>query len=193
MKKVKFTMICLIALAATFAINFTAFSQGRIPKSPRATVTQRIGLDADITFDYSRPGVKGRVVWGEIVPYGMYPGNNYSKNKPYPWRVGADKNTTIETNKDLLVEGKKLPAGKYSIHMIASEKAWVVIFNKRNDDWGSYSYDKTEDALRMEVTPVEANHMEWLFLGFEDLTDNSATAVMCWEKLKVPISIKLAD
>jgi hypothetical protein len=194
MKKVKITALCLMALASVFAINFKAHSQGNsIPKSPHAVVTQRIGLDADITFDYSRPGVKGRKIWGELEPYGMHPGNKYSKDKPYPWRVGANKNTTIESNKDLLIEGKKLPAGKYGLHMIPSKTTWVVIFNKRNDDWGSYSYDQNEDALRIEVTPEKADNMEWLFLGFEDLADNSATAFMHWEKLKVSFKIELAD
>jgi hypothetical protein len=194
MKKVKTTMICLIVVVLAVAINFTAYSQGRIPKSPRAVVTQHLGSDAVITFNYSRPGVKGRKIWGGLEPYGLHPGNNYSKNKPYPWRVGADKNTTIESNKDLLVEGKKLPAGKYGLHMIPSEKeAWVVIFNKRNDDWGSYSYDENEDALRLKITPEKVGHMEWLFLGFEDLTDNSAVAFMHWEKIKIPFKIELAE
>ena len=194
MRKIRILSACLILLASIFILKVDSYSQEkRIPKSPHATVTQRIGLEADITFDYNRPSVKGRKVWGEIVPYGMNPGNKYSKDKPYPWRVGADLNTTIESNKDLLVDGKKLSAGKYGIHMIPSKDAWTVIFNKRNEDWGSYSYDESEDALRIEVNPVKADHMEWLFLGFEDLSDNSATAVMHWEKLKVPFSIKLVD
>ncbi|MFC2123654.1 DUF2911 domain-containing protein [Bacteroidota bacterium] len=193
MKKVKTVTVLIVVLASIFALSLKTYSQDRIPKSPRAEVTQNIGLDGVITFDYSRPGVKGRKIWGELEPYGLHPGNKYSKDKPYPWRVGADKNTTIESNKDLLVEGKKLPAGKYSIHMIPSEKkAWVVIFSKKNEEWGSYSYDQNEDALRIEVTPLKTGHMEWLFLGFEELTDNSAIAFMHWEKLKVPFKIELA-
>jgi hypothetical protein len=77
--------------------------------------------------------------------------------------------------------------------MIPSKSAWTVIFNKKNEDWGSYKYDQNEDALRINIIPVKAEHMEWLFLGFEELTDNSATAFLHWEKLKVPFSIKLAE
>ena len=100
-----------------------------VRKSLKASVTQRLGVDTDITFDFSRPGVKGRKIWGDLVPYGMAPGNEYTEGKPYPWRAGADENTTIAFNHDLLVEGERLPVGKYGIHMIPSENEWVIIFS----------------------------------------------------------------
>ena len=180
-----------------FLLLFTSLpsaqAQGdKIQASLHASVTQRLGVDTDITFDFSRPGVKGRKIWGELVPYGLNPGNKYSKDKPYPWRVGANKNTTIEFNKDLLVEGKKLPAGKYGIHMIPSSKEWIVIFSTKNEEWGSYSYDEKEDALRITVNPQKANHQEWLLLGFDDLQGTSATAFLHWEELKVPFKVELA-
>lgn len=128
---------------------------------------------------------------GELVPYGLAPGNQYSDNKPYPWRAGANENTTIEFNKDVLVEGNKLPAGKYGIHMIPSEKEWVIIFSKNNSAWGSFAYNQEEDALRVTVKPTEAPHQEWLVFGFENLAGNSATAFLHWEKIKVPIKIEL--
>jgi hypothetical protein len=170
----------------------TALGQEKeVRKSLMASVMQRLGVDTDITIVYSRPGVKGRKIWGELVPFGMAPGNEYSNNNPYPWRAGANENTTIEFSKDVLVEGNKLPAGKYGIHMIPSEKDWTIIFSKNSEGWGSFAYNKDEDALRITVTPVEAPHKEWLSYGFEDLAGTSATACLHWEKLKVPFKIEL--
>lgn len=178
------TLICLAAYAQQDA---------RPRKSPKATVTQRIGVDTDIVIDYSRPGVKGRKVWGDLVPYGMYPGDQYSKNKPFPWRAGANENTTITFNKDLMIEGKKIPAGKYSIHMLAGQSEFKIMFNTASDGWGSYGYDAGLDALVVAVKPVTVEHTEWLEFGFKDLTDDGATAYLRWEKLEVPFKIKLAQ
>jgi hypothetical protein len=173
-------------------IGVTQVQSEDIRKSLSASVTQVLGVDTKITIDYSRPGVNGRTIWGDLVPYGMYPGNKYSKDKPYPWRAGANENSTITLNNDLLVEGNRLPAGKYGLHMIASEKDWVIIFSKKNDAWGSFSYDEKEDALRITVTPLEAVHEEWLTYGFENLAGTKATIYLHWAKLKVPFNIELA-
>ena len=190
-----FTCICfLIFLSFIFTIPSSVQAQGdKIRKSLKASVTQRLGTDTDITIDFSRPGVKGRKIWGELVPFGLAPGNKYSNDKPYPWRAGANENTTIEFNKDLLIENQKLPTGKYGIHMIPSEKDWIIIFSKKNAEWGSFSYDEKEDALRVTVTPVKAPFQEWLTYGFDDLNGTSATAYLHWEELKIPFKIELAD
>jgi len=179
----------------SFLLNFpsAALAQSsEIRLSLKASVTQRLGVDTDITIDYSRPGVKGRKIWGELVPYGLAPGTEFSNEKPFPWRAGANENTTIEFTKDVLIEGQKLSAGKYGIHMIPSEKDWVIIFSTNNSAWGSFSYNQEEDALRVTVTPVAAPHQEWLVFGFEDLAGTSAIAYLHWERLKVPFAIKLA-
>lgn len=192
MKKMKLTSIaCFIALAFMFLSNFSE-AQDKPRPSPKASVTQRIGADTDVVIDYSRPAVKGRTIWGDLVPYGMYPGNKYSKEKPFPWRAGANENTTIEFNHDVKIEGKLIPAGKYGIHMVASEKSFKVMFNKKNADWGSYSYDASQDALTADVTPVKVENTEWLEFGFDDLSANGATAYLQWEKLKIPFKIELA-
>ncbi len=184
---------CFLVLLMV-GISYVSYSQDAKPrKSPKASVTQRLGVDTDIVIDYSRPGVKGRKVWGELVPYGMNPGNQYSNNKDYPWRAGANENTTIAFNKDLLIEGNKLPAGKYSIHMLPGEKEFKIMFNKTTDAWGSYSYDAAQDALVITVKPVACADTEWLEFGFEDLTDNSATAYLKWGKLEIPFKVQLAD
>jgi hypothetical protein len=171
-----------------------AQAQGeKVRPSLKASVTQRLGVDTDITIDYSRPGVKGRVIWGKLVPYGLAPGNSYSKNKPFPWRAGANENTTITCTKDILIEGKKLPAGKYGIHMIPSEKNWIIAFSRINDLDGSFLYNQEDDVFRITVTPVAAPHQEWLVYGFDDLAGTSATAFLHWEKLKVPFRIQIAQ
>ena len=184
----------VVVLAVGFAVSSTAFAQEKkVRPSLHASVSQTIGVDTDITFDYSRPGVKERTIWGELVPYGLAPGNKYSEEKPFPWRAGANEKTTIAVSSDVLVDGKSLPAGKYSIHMIPSEKDWIVIFNKVSEGWGSYDYDEAEDALRVTVTPVAAPFEEWMRFGFDDLAGTSAVAFLQWEKLKVPFTIALAE
>ncbi|MFQ5486537.1 MAG: DUF2911 domain-containing protein [Desulfobacterales bacterium] len=182
----------IVILSLLPSLTSTAIAKNSKTRlSLKATVTQRLGVDTDITIVYSRPGVKGRKIWGELVPYGMAPGTRFSNEKPFPWRAGANENTTIEFNKDISVEGQKLPAGKYGIHMIPSQNDWTIIFSKNNSAWGSFSYDEAEDALRVRVTPVEAPHQEWLLYGFEELAGTSATCFLHWEKLKVPFKIKL--
>lgn len=184
----------IFVLSFLLILPQVALSQrNQVRASLKAGVMQRLGVDTDITIEYSRPGVKGRTIWGDLVPYGLAPGNRYSKDKPYPWRAGANENTTIEFSKDVVVEGNKLPAGKYGIHMIPSETEWIVIFSKNNSSWGSFAYNQEEDALRITVKPVEAPFQEWLMFGFEDLAGKSAVAFLHWEKLKVPFKIEVAE
>ncbi len=150
----------------------------RLPQaSPAATVKQTIGLN-DVTITYSRPGVKSRKIWGGLVPYGAV------------WRTGANSATTIQFTEDVLVEGQPIPAGTYSLHTIPGEKEWTLILNKEANQWGSYSYDPAKDALRAKVTPVAGQPQEWMQFRFEDLTINSARAVLAWENLQVPFTIK---
>ena len=161
--------------------------------SKKASANQQLSKGLDITFDYGSPGVKGRKIWGDLVPFGLAPGNQYSDNKPFPWRAGANENTTMAINKDVKIDGKSLPAGKYSIHMIPSKEEWIVIFNKNSNLWGSYKYSEEEDALRVTVTPMKAEHMEWLTFGFEEVSDKSTVAFLHWEELKVPFTVELAE
>jgi DUF2911 family protein len=156
--------------AAPPAVRLPQISQG-------ATVKQTIGLN-DVTITYSRPGVKGRKIWGGLVPYNAV------------WRTGANSATTIQLSEDVLVEGQPLPAGTYSLHTIPGEKEWTVIFNKEANQWGSYSYDEAKDAVRVKVTPIPGQAQEWMQFRFEDLTVNTARVVLAWENLQVPFNIK---
>ena len=91
-------------LSILLILPLTTFTQEKeVRASLMASVMQRLGTDADITIVYSRPGVKGRTIWGDLVPYGLAPGNEYSEGNPYPWRAGANENTTIEFSKDVLI------------------------------------------------------------------------------------------
>ncbi len=190
----RFTIFIAVVLIFSFVLASGVMAQGgRIRASLKGATSQVLGVDTEITIVYSRPGVKGRTIWGDLVPYGLAPGNRYSDEKPYPWRGGANENSTIEFGADVIVEGKKLPAGKYGLHFVPSETTWIVIFNKVNDSWGSYKYNEAEDALRVTVTPVTAAHQEWLRYGFGDLAEKSATVCLQWEKLKVPFKVELAE
>jgi hypothetical protein len=193
MKTSNFSVIILFVFAIFFSYSTVVLAQDDQPrKSPKASVSQVIGLDTEVSIEYGRPALRGRDIYWDVVPNGMEEPNNYSDNKPYPWRAGANENTTIEFTKDLEIEGKAIAKGKYSIHMIPSETTWVVIFNKVNDGWGSYGYDQDQDALRVTVTPVKAPSAELLTYGFGDLVDYSATAFLHWGEKKVPFKIKVA-
>jgi uncharacterized protein YuzE len=192
MKKIKLNYFIMVIALSFLASGQFVFAQDAKPrKSPKASVMQRIGADTDIVIDYSRPGVNGRTIWGDLVPYGLSPGNKYSKDKPYPWRAGANENTTISVSKDVNINGKKLPAGKYGIHMLPGKSEFKVMFNKVNDSWGSYAYDASQDVLTITVKPVATDHTEWLEYGFKDLSDSEATAYLKWEKLMIPFKIEL--
>jgi hypothetical protein len=193
MKTSNFSVIILVVFAIFFSYSTVVLAQDDQPrKSPKASVSQVIGLDTEVSIEYGRPAMRGRDIYWDVVPNGMEEPNNYSDNKPYPWRAGANENTTIEFTKDLEIEGKAIAKGKYSIHMIPSETTWVVIFNKVNDGWGSYGYDQDQDALRVTVTPVKAPSAELLTYGFDNLVDYSATAFLHWGEKKVPFKIKVA-
>jgi len=169
----------LVLFLAVSIVAPTASAQPLIPQpqaSPAATVTQTIGI-AKVTVDFHRPGVKGRPVWGAMVPYGEV------------WRAGANENTTISFSNEVTVEGKTLAAGTYGLHMIPTASTWTVIFSANATSWGSYYYKPEEDALRVTVTPQPAEMCEWLTYEFGEFTDNSATLSLRWEKLRVPVKL----
>jgi len=145
--------------------------------SPFASVTQRIGVN-DVTVVYHRPGVKGRKVWGELVPYDQV------------WRAGANEATTISFSEDVTVEGRSLPAGTYSFFAIPGKQEWSLVFNKEAKQWGAFTYKEAQDALRVKVTPKAAPAEEWLSYRFRDLTLNSAIVVLAWEKLEIPFVLR---
>jgi len=164
------------ALAAA-AIAQTDFYTITAPRqSQRASVAQRLGV-TDVTIDYHRPLVKGRTIWGDVVPYGQV------------WRAGANENTMIRFSDPVTIEGQALPAGTYGLHLLPTETEWTVIFSKNSTSWGSFSYDEKEDALRVKVKPGPAEMHEALTYDFDDLKPDSAVVTMRWEKLAVPFKV----
>jgi len=167
------------AIILTFC--FSAISQVAVPReSQKQTITQNVG-DAVVTIIYSRPNVKGRKIWDGLVPYGKV------------WRSGANEATVFEVSRDVTINGKPLPAGKYSLHTIPAAGEWILIFNKKWDQWGSFDYDEKLDALRVAANPVPSEFFESLVYGFGDTTTSSATAFLRWEKLRVPFTIDVGD
>jgi len=148
--------------------------------SPNASVSQAIGV-TEVTISYGRPGVKGRTIWGELIPYGEV------------WRTGANEATTISFSKDVTVEGEPLPAGTYALFTIPKEGEWIIVFNKNAQQWGAFDYNASQDALRVKVKPQAADPQEWMSFSFEDLNPNAATVVLRWEELAVPFKIQTAQ
>ncbi len=168
-----------ILLFVLFLVNISSAQQLTLPEaSQEASITQTVGL-TDISISYHRPGVKDRKVWGELVPYDVV------------WRAGANENTTISFSDEVMIGGKVLPAGTYGLHMIPAQNEWTVILSKNNWSWGSFFYDGNEDALRVKVNPVSAEHQEWLNYSFENPSANSVEVIMHWEKLKVPFKVEV--
>lgn len=171
MRKALITGSLLLAAAAAFG------QQVRTPRpSPKATLTQTVGI-TDVTINYSRPGVKGRKIWGDLVPYDKV------------WRTGANEATTIAFSDDVWINGQKLAKGSYSLHTIPTTGDWTIIFNSVADQWGSYSYDAAKDTLRVTAKPEPAEHREWLTFEVPELTTDTAKIVIRWDKVAVPFTV----
>ncbi|MDP2041017.1 MAG: DUF2911 domain-containing protein [Algoriphagus sp.] len=132
-----------------FALTaFVAFSASAQEKASPARSAEGTAAGSKITINYSSPAVKGRTIWGDLVPLGQV------------WRAGADDATTFTTSKDITIQGQKLPAGTYSFFIIPGETESTFIFNKVAKQWGAYTYDAKEDALRVSVPSMQTSTME---------------------------------
>jgi len=164
-----------VLLCSAFALAQSALLD--IPRdSQHAIVLQKVGI-TDIKVNYHRPLVKGRQIWGKVVPYDAV------------WRAGANENTVISFSDPVSVEGKPLDAGTYGLHMIPGQSEWIVIFSKNSTSWGSFTYKQDEDALRVTVKPRPVEFHEALAYDFDDVKDDAATLTMQWEKVAVPVKI----
>ena len=175
MKKYLFLVFSAVFTIPTFAQLPVSL---KLPEaSPKETRSITIGL-TKLDFEYNSVGIKGRDIWGGLVPYGEV------------WRTGANKNTTISFSDDVLINGEKLKAGKYGFHTIPGENEWTLIFSEFSEAWGSYFYDESEDALRVKVIaePMSSKY-EWLKFAFSEYTDVSVTVELKWAHLKVPFTV----
>jgi len=166
-----------LAMTVT-AMLFSSVLWAQNQASPPATAKGKVN-GANITINYSSPGVKGRQIWGALVPYNQV------------WRAGANAATIFETDKDIKVEGKPLKAGKYSLYAIPGEKEWTIILNSQTGQWGikndgSTTEDPAKDAVRVTVKPQKAKAMQE---RLEYVIDNNGFALV-WENVSVPVSIK---
>jgi tetratricopeptide (TPR) repeat protein len=190
----------------------------RLPQaSPQATLAETIGV-TDITINYHRPSVRGRMLWGDVAPEraaAIVKANSFlpqsapegtldgaqGAGKEFPlvpnghvWRAGANEATKLTVTDDVLVNGQPLKAGSYSLHMIPGRDEWTIIFNKAADQWGSYSYDPKQDALRVRAKPEwRAESQELLGYEVPQASANSARVVLRWEKIAVPFTIEVPN
>ncbi len=161
---------------ATPSVSAQAFILTLPVASQRASVSQTIGL-TDVSLTYDRPGVGGRKIWGDLVPYDAV------------WRAGANINTVIAFTSPVTIGGKQLPAGRYGLFMIPTPQQWTVILSKEANAWGHFSYNQAEDVLRTTVTPVVSDMTERLEYTLDNPTEDAVTVTLRWEKLAVPFTV----
>lgn len=149
------------------------------PLSPHTSTMVMIG-DAHIHIDYSSPGVRNRIIFGGLLAYDQV------------WQAGAHMATWIETNKDLVIDGKMLPAGKYGFFTIPSKDEWTVIFNSNWDQHGKDEYDEKDDVLRFKVKPIISDEVtEHLAYQVNKINENEGTMSLSWEKVSVKFNFKV--
>jgi hypothetical protein len=177
----------LYALGLALAITaFVPTARAERPAKPQPSpwqhVEQQVGAGF-IEMEYSRPGVKGRKVYGtELVPY-----------DGTLWRAGANERTSITFSTDVTVNGQPLKAGTYGLLVIATEKEWTWIFNKDFNSHGTENYDAKSDVLRVKSTPQAAEHAERLVYEFNDITDDGTVKIdLHWEKIRCGFEVKVS-
>ena len=164
---------------ALLAISVSAYSQFTLPAaSPRQKVEQQFSM-SKITVDYSRPRVKGRKIFGDLVPFGKV------------WRAGANSSTKITFEQSVNFGGKTVSAGTYGLFVIPTEKEWKVILNKDSQQWGAYTFDEKLNVVDVTV-PIQklAEKQEWFVIELNPVDDNSVNLVMKWDFTKVELPLK---
>lgn len=179
MKKLYIYVFVILITGNCFKSNAQA---PRIPEaSPTQTIIQDFGL-GKITIVYSRPAVKGRVIFGGINPYGQV------------WRTGANAATTISFTENVIIEGHSVPAGTYSLFSIPDKDEWTIILNKTAKQWGAYEYRAEDDLLRFKIKPVYlAEKRESFTIQFANETTHSADLHLVWDHTGVYIKLNTDD
>lgn len=147
--------------------------------SPSCSIKQRVGL-TDIQVEYSRPSVKGRQIFGGLVPYGKV------------WRTGANSATKLVFSTDVTLNGHSIPAGTYALMTIPGKDEWTIIINKGSEQWGAYKYDEKSDVVRFTVKPKDiVRSHETFAIEINDIRDDAAELDLVWDSTKVPVEIKV--
>lgn len=166
----RITTILLLLLLYTQASSAQDDKAQR--KSPPIVLTDSIE-SVQITIDYSSPAVRGRRLWGALVPYGEV------------WRTGANEATVITFSEDAIVEGQEIDSGSYALFTIPTDSTWTLILNSEIDQWGAYDYSESKDVMRVAVKPITANgHTERMSLVVAD-----DCVELRWGDLLLPIRI----
>jgi hypothetical protein len=160
----------MIALVIVLFIGNIAMAQKKA--SPPAEIKTSVN-GADIKINYSQPSVKGREVWGALVPYDKV------------WRTGANEATTFETSKDIKVQGKTLKAGKYTLFTIPNVDEWKIIFNSKLGQWGSNGYNSADDVLSVTAKPSSSDFTELFTIS----ADNGQLS-LAWDKVKIDFVVE---
>ena len=206
MSSLKRSSVSMFAVIFVLCFAVSAFAQISVPRpSQKASVSQTIGV-TDVTITYSRPGVKGRKIWGDPLPGQTATGEatlDDQNKRPkdavivpwgHVWRTGANEATTFVVTDDVLINGQKLAAGSYSLHTIPTKDEWTIVFNGTANQWGSFNYDPAKDTLRVKAKPQWVNDsQEWLEYTFDPVTEDSAQVNIRWEKVNVPFTVKVPD
>ncbi|TMI63634.1 MAG: DUF2911 domain-containing protein [Bacteroidetes bacterium] len=168
----------LIATAAFGAVYFSNAQTVTTPQaSPTTTLKQNFAL-SNVELSYSRPGVKGRKVFGDLVPYGKV------------WRTGANLATTLTFGEDVMIGGTKVPAGKYGLLTIPEAKEWTVIISKQTDVTSPDAYKQDQDVVRVKAAVMDLPFsIETFTMSFDDLKSNSLNLGMMWDKVYVSIPV----
>jgi tetratricopeptide (TPR) repeat protein len=184
-----FICLCLLLL------NIHSKSQGVITtprQSAASTVTQTIGIST-VTVNYSRPAVKGREIWGALVPYGWNKQVGPGPGNDAPWRAGANENTVISFSNPVKVEGHEIPAGSYGLFFVINkDNTGEVVLSKDYKFWGSFFYNPASDELRANIELRSISQTELLTYDFMNVTANTAELVLNWEKKQFPVKIEYA-
>ena len=172
-----------LIFSLALAVSVHAFSQQyNIPAvSPRQTVEQQFSV-TKISIEYGRPAVKGRKVFGELVPFGQV------------WRAGANEATKITFGQEVLFGGQKVKKGTYALYVVPQEKEWKIILNRGVNNWGAYTYDAKDDVATTTVPVKMMNEkMERFTINFEDITDEKLNLVFEWDKTRADIPVEILN
>jgi len=172
------SLVFLLAVSTSFA-QFGPKAPKFPPASPTSTLKQQVGL-TDITVVYSRPSLRGREMIGGVNPYGSV------------WRTGANEPTLVTFSTDVALNGTPIPAGTYALYTLPGKDEWKIIIYKDTKLWGAFGYDQTKDLVRFTAKPISISHkVETFVIEFTNLKDDSATMLLQWGKMEVPIQVTL--
>ncbi len=159
-------------------LTFTVNAQDLPKPSPAASFSQTVGV-TNISMKYSRPSVKGRTIWGELVPYGKM------------WRAGANSSTKIEFGTEVMINGVSVPAGEYALFVMPSKEEWTFVISNHITGNGTSGYTEESDVVRVSVKPEEHAMVENLMFSMDQINDESARVSLSWERLSASFEVTI--